>query len=101
MALHPQCKAFLDMLATETGGKAYYPSSPAELPALAKEISSELRSQYSIGYVPSNDRKDGGYRSIKIQVTDGPGAAHRIPISRAGRTADGSPQPGTPTKPVK
>ena len=94
-------KAFLDMLATETGGKAYYPSSPAELPALAKEISSELRSQYSIGYVPSNDRKDGGYRSIKIQVTDGPGAAHRIPISRAGRTADGSPQPGTPTKPVK
>jgi Ca-activated chloride channel family protein len=88
-----KAKAFLDSLAQETGGKAYYPSSPAELPALAKEISNELRTQYSIGYIPSNDRKDGSYRSIKVQVADGPGGVHRVPITRAGRTAEG----GSPT----
>lgn len=99
-----KAKAFLDRIAAETGGKAYYPASSAELPALAREISSELRTQYSIGYIPSNDRKDGTYRTIKVQIDDGPNAQKRIAITRAGRTADkeasSSPKPAsTPTKP--
>jgi len=61
-----KAKALLDRLATESGGKAYYPASANELPALAREISSELRTQYSIGYIPSNDRHDGTYRQIKV-----------------------------------
>ncbi|HTH52235.1 MAG TPA: VWA domain-containing protein [Pyrinomonadaceae bacterium] len=93
-----KAKAFLDSLASETGGKAYYPASPAELPALAKEISNELRTQYSIGYIPSNDRNDGTYRSIKVQVADGPDGAHRVPVTRAGRTAEGGSAATTPKK---
>lgn len=87
----PQAKAkeFLERLATETGGKAYFPKSAAELPGLAREISSELRTQYSIGYIPSNDRKDGTYRAIKVAVADGPNAQKRIAITRAGRKAEG------------
>ncbi|MBK8467402.1 MAG: VWA domain-containing protein [Chloracidobacterium sp.] len=83
-------KAFLERLATDSGGKAYFPASAAALPGLAKEISSELRTQYSIGYIPSNDKRDGTYRSIKVTVADGPKAEKRIAITRAGRTADGS-----------
>jgi Ca-activated chloride channel family protein len=93
-------KAFLENLAAETGGKAYFPASPAELPGLAKEISNELRMQYSIGYIPSNDRHDGTYRAIKVQVADGPNAQKRIAISRAGRTAEGGAEPPSQT-PVK
>ena len=97
-----KAKAFLERIATESGGKAYFPASAVELPNLAREISSELRTQYSIGYIPSNDRKDGTYRTIKVSVDDGPNAQKRIAISRAGRTADGSPaatvKPTTPTK---
>ncbi len=93
----PQAKAkgLLERLATETGGKAYFPKSASELPALAREISSELRTQYSIGYIPSNDRKDGTYRTIKVAVDDGPGSQKRIAIARAGRVAE-----GTSTQPV-
>src|SRR5205814_391666 len=87
-----KAKAFLERLATESGGKAYFPASTAELPGLAKEISNELRTQYSIGYIPSNDKHDGTYRSIKVAVNDGPNAQKRIPITRAGRTAEGGPQ---------
>lgn len=99
-----KAKAFLERIATETGGKAYFPKSPAELPDLARDISNELRTQYSIGYIPSNDRRDGTYRSIKVQVADGPNAQKRIAITRAGRTAEGGsgnavkPTP-TPPKP--
>jgi Ca-activated chloride channel family protein len=100
----PQAKAksFLQRIATESGGKAYFPANAAELPNLAREISSELRTQYSIGYIPSNDRKDGSYRTIKVQVADGPNAQKRIAVARAGRTAEGgtSAQKPSPT-PVK
>ena len=81
-------KAFLERLAAETGGKAYFPSSAAELPNLAREISSELRTQYSIGYIPSNDKKDNTYRTIKVQIDDGPNTQKRIAVTRAGRTAE-------------
>lgn len=99
-----QAKAFLERIATESGGKAYFPKSAIELPNLAQEISSELRTQYSIGYIPSNDKRDGTYRQIKVQVADGPNAQKRIAVTRAGRTADGgAPAPvktaATPTKP--
>lgn len=87
-----KARSFLTRMATETGGKAYFPASPSELPNLAKEISNELRTQYSIGYIPSNDRKDGTYRSIKVQIADGPKSEKRIAITKAGRTAEGGPQ---------
>lgn len=101
-----KAKALLERLAAETGGKAYFPRSAAELPGLAREISSELRTQYSIGYIPSNDKKDGTYRSIKVAVADGPNSQKRIAITRAGRKAEAeavstpaqTPTP-TPTKP--
>jgi Ca-activated chloride channel family protein len=99
----PQAKAkgLLERLAAETGGKAYFPKSPTELPGLAREISSELRTQYSIGYIPSNDRRDGTYRAIKVTVEDGPGSQKRIPIARAGRVAEGGPvQPAAKSTPL-
>ncbi len=99
-----KAKAFLERIATETGGKAYFPKSAQELPDLAREISSELRTQYSIGYIPSNDKQDGSYRGIKVTVDDGPNSQKRIAISRAGRVAEGGSPNGakpapTPKKP--
>lgn len=92
-----KAKSFLERIATESGGKAYFPTSAAQLPDLAREISNELRTQYSIGYIPSNDKKDGTYRNIKVQVADGPNSEKRIAVTRAGRIAEG----GTPgAKPV-
>lgn len=90
-----KAKAYLERMATETGGKAYFPASVNELAGIAKDIGAELRTQFSIGYVPTNDRKDGTFRSIKVQVADGPNKEKRIPITRAGRTAEGE----NPTKP--
>ncbi|MEK7854749.1 MAG: VWA domain-containing protein, partial [Acidobacteriota bacterium] len=91
IAKSPQgkAKAFLQRLATETGGKAYFPNTTAELAGMAKEISSELRMQYSIGYVPTNDRKDGTFRNIKVVVNDGPSKEKRIALTKAGRVAEG------------
>ncbi len=83
-----KAKSFLERLAQETGGKSYFPANVSELNGIAQDISSELRTQYSIGYVPTNDRKDGTFRSIKVILSDGPNGQKRIPITRNGRTAE-------------
>jgi Ca-activated chloride channel family protein len=83
-----KAKSFLERLASSTGGKAYFPASATEMNTIAKDIASELRMQYSIGYVPSNDRKDGSFRNIRVAINDGPASQKRIAITRAGRTAE-------------
>ena len=82
-------KAFLEKLAADTGGKAYFPGSVAELPDIARNIATELRTQYSIGYLPPNNVPPGTYRNIRVTVNDGPGGAKRIAITKAGRTTEG------------
>ena len=51
-----------------TGGAAYFPRHDSEIPAIVDNISALLRSQYSIGYVSSNTKKDDKYRKIKVEV---------------------------------
>ena len=87
-----KAKAFLEKLASETGGRAYFPNAVSELNGVAREIAAELRTQYSIGYLPTNDRDDGTFRNIKVMVADGPNSQKRIALTRAGRMAN----PGGP-----
>ncbi|NNF00372.1 MAG: VWA domain-containing protein [Pyrinomonadaceae bacterium] len=86
----PQKKAknFLKKLATETGGKAYFPNTVSELPQIARDISSELRTQYSIGYLPDNDKPKNAFRNIKVTVKDGPNGQKRIARTRTGLVID-------------
>jgi Ca-activated chloride channel family protein len=92
-----KAKSFLEKLANETGGRAYFPTSISELPEIARSISSELRTQYSIGYLPPNDVPPGTFRNIKVFVNDGPKGEKRIAITRPGRTSD-SPMPNSVKK---
>ncbi len=96
-----KAKAFLERLATETGGKVYFPASTEELPTIAKDIANELRTQFSIGYIPTNDAHDGTFRNIKVVVEDGPNKQKRIAVTRAGRTAEGGPAQKKPTATTK
>ncbi len=81
-----KAKAFLERLATETGGKVYFPGSANELPDIAKDISSELRTQYLVSYSPTDKVQDSAYRNIKVTVADSPKKEKRIAITRSGIT---------------
>jgi len=82
-----KAKAFLERLAEVTGGKVYFPKDVSELNGIAANIATELRTQYSIGYAPTNDRKDGTFRNIKVAIADGPNKQKRIAVTRTGRSA--------------
>jgi VWFA-related protein len=58
-------------LTSETGGRVIdVGNKPEKLKAAFDQISQELRSQYYIGYVPTNTTKDGGFRRVNIRSKD-------------------------------
>jgi Ca-activated chloride channel homolog len=58
----------LRKLAQIGGGEAYFPRSEADTVAAFTEIAENIRRGYSIGYIPTNTARDGGYRKIKVMV---------------------------------
>ncbi len=85
----PRDKAvnLINKLASETGGRAFFPQSISELPQIAREIVRDLRTQYVISYDPTNKAHDGTYRSIRVNVAQPTGTEKRIALTRPGRTA--------------
>jgi Ca-activated chloride channel homolog len=61
----------LRQIADTTGGRVLFPYSAAQLSEAFKEIEEELRSQYNLTYVPSNDHRDGSFRNIEVKVKQG------------------------------
>ena len=59
----------LRQLSTETGGRAFFPTSVAELPKIYEQISEELSSQYSLAYASRNPLRNGAWRRVLVRVT--------------------------------
>ena len=99
----------INKLASETGGRAFFPESVADLPQIANEIIRDLRTQYVLSYNPTNKVQDGSFRAIKVTVDQPSGSDKRIALTRTGRLARKENQsnvrppavrmPSTPTKP--
>jgi Ca-activated chloride channel family protein len=60
---------FLKSLCNSSGAEAYETDSILTLPNVMARISSNLQSEYALGYVPAGGlRHDGKWRSIKLKV---------------------------------
>jgi VWFA-related protein len=55
-------------IAEETGGRMIEVRSEKKLQEAFDQISEELRTQYLLGYYPSNTARDGRFRKIKVEV---------------------------------
>jgi len=60
----------LRTFAKETGGQAFFPRFMAEMPNAFYAISQALRNQYSLGYSPTNQARDGKFRKITVQLVN-------------------------------
>ena len=81
-----KAEGLLNKLATETGGRAFFPRELAEVHAIAQQISTDLRTQYTIGYYPTNTKRDGTFRSVRVAINGG-GNRRLVPRTRNGYTA--------------
>ena len=58
----------LIQLSDDTGGKYFYATSVAQLDTAFQKISDELRTQYLLGYYPSQRLSESDYRRIEVKV---------------------------------
>lgn len=69
-----QARNSLQTFAKYTGGAYFAMTFQSELPQIMQNIQALLRTQYSLGYSPSNTRREGKERKIKLEVDiDGDG----------------------------
>ena len=59
----------LKHLAKETGGESFFPESLADVTPICERIARDIRNQYTIGYVPTNRKRDGTYRVIQVKAS--------------------------------
>lgn len=57
----------LKFLAGETGGRTFFPFEASDLESNFRQIAAELRSQYSLAYTPTNNKRDGTFRKIAVE----------------------------------
>ena len=58
----------LGELATASGGRAFFTNNASELPAIYKQIESELRSRYLLAYNSTEAGQQTGFRPVEIKV---------------------------------
>jgi VWFA-related protein len=59
----------LKRFAKETGGEAFFPESSKDLGLICEGIARDIRNQYTLAYVPTITKQDGGYRVIDVKVS--------------------------------
>jgi len=59
----------LRRIARATGGEAFLPNETSEVVPICERIAGDIRNQYAIGYVPSNQKLDNTYRTIHVTAT--------------------------------
>jgi Ca-activated chloride channel homolog len=72
-----QSEFAMKALAQETGARAFFPGTIAELAGVYGMIAEELATQYALGYTPKNPKRDGAFRRVVVRVEDPPGARTR------------------------
>jgi len=63
-----QQRAELERVATLTGGQAYFPGVAKDLEGVFEKIRQEMAARYALGYLSSDTRTDGAWRSVDIKL---------------------------------
>jgi Ca-activated chloride channel homolog len=78
----------LRALSSETGGRVFRVDDATQLPAIYQQVADELASQYFLGYVSKNPKRDGQWRRVQVRI-DRPNVTTR---TKTGYYASKTPQ---------
>lgn len=78
----------LRTIATETGGRSYVIEDAKRLSEIYTQIAHELANQYTVGYMSKNQKKDGAWRKITVQMAK----SETIARTKAGYFAPTTPR---------
>lgn len=87
--LYRTADQYLQDLAVKSGGELHRADTLRSLPDAFANIAAELRNQYSIGYYPANQARDGKHRKIQVKVSRKDVVVRARPGYRAPGNPDG------------
>ena len=61
-------EGYLQKLSNETGGRVIQVKNENDTSVAFQHIANELRTQYQLGYTPTNTKLDGTFRKISVKV---------------------------------
>ena len=73
-----RARSTLQVIAETTGGQAFFPSSVKELDQMYEKVLAEIRAQYTMGYLSTNEKSDGAWRKIEIKMASKDGRDLRL-----------------------
>jgi Ca-activated chloride channel family protein len=74
----------LKEISESTGGRLFVVMNMEDLSDIAERISEELRDEYVLGYTPTDRRRDGSWRKLKVRLVPPPGLPDLTAHSREG-----------------
>jgi VWFA-related protein len=74
-----QNPALLRSLARESGGESFLPEQLSDVTGICRQIARDIRTRYTIGYVPVRSGEQGSMR--KVKVTASVVGAHKLVIN--------------------
>jgi Ca-activated chloride channel homolog len=77
----------LKQLSGASGGEAFFPASLQEILPICEQIAHDIRSQYTITFVPTNKKQDGAFRKIDVKAREASGGRRLSVITRSGYSA--------------
>ncbi len=66
--LYDSARRELREMADKTGGRVYPVKELQQLDKAYSQIAAEIRTQYSLAYYPANEKHDGKWRSLKVEI---------------------------------
>ena len=75
-----KAEATLTQIAEASGGRAYFPDDVDQARTMMERAAHDLRTQYTIGYVPTDPAHDGTWRSVRLELIPPPGSKQKLDV---------------------
>jgi len=92
-------------ISAASGGVSFFPENVDDVHNICDQVARDIRNQYTLGYYPSNTKKDGTFRTIQVDIIPLRGHGKLIARTRNGYLAPGqaaasnAPASAAPTSP--
>jgi Ca-activated chloride channel family protein len=71
-------RRILQQIAEVTGGQAFFPTAIKDLDSVYDKVVEQIRAQYTVGYLSTNEKADGAWRKVEIRVARKDGRDYRV-----------------------
>jgi len=81
----------LEDIAKASGGLSYFPENVEDVHNICEQVAHDIRNQYILAYYPTNNKRDGTFRSVTVEVIPPRGRGRLVARTRNGYYAPNAP----------